>query len=156
MPEHGVRFKLAGAEHSLRVFICGIIQGSRGDISIHEQSYRERLRHLLKTRIPRAEIYCPVSLHPESPSYDDAMASRVLEESVEAAKKSQLLVAYLPEASMGSAIELWEAKRAGAKVVSITPLKDNWVVRYASDIVVADLEEFESLLASPAFERLLQ
>jgi dihydrodipicolinate synthase/N-acetylneuraminate lyase len=130
----------------MRVFICGIIQGSRPDLSIHEQSYREELRHLVERNLPEAEVYCPVSLHPESPSYDDRQAARVLEESVEAAKKSDLLIAYVPEASMGSAIELWEAKRAGVRVISVTPLKDNWVIRYASDVVLDDFAELETYL----------
>lgn len=130
----------------MRVFICGIIQGSRPDLSVHKQSYREDLRRLVEKYLPDAEVYCPVSLHPESPSYDDRLASQVLEESVEAARESDLLIAYVPEASMGSAIELWEAKRAGVKVVSITPLKDNWVIRYASDVILEKFEDIEPFL----------
>jgi hypothetical protein len=96
--------------------------------------------------LPEAEVYCPVSRHPESPSYGDCLAAQVLEESVEAAKTSDLLIAYVPEASMGSAIELWEAKRAGVRVVSVTPLKDNWVVRYASDVILKDFAQLETYL----------
>jgi DNA-binding MurR/RpiR family transcriptional regulator len=97
-----------------------------------------------------------VSLHPESLSYDDAKAFEVLGESVDAARQSDLLIAYLPEASMGSAIEMWEAKKAGARIISITPLKPNWVVRYASDIVLETIEELEELLRTQALDRLLQ
>jgi hypothetical protein len=134
----------------MRVFLCGIIQGSHPDLAVHKQSYREDLRRLVEEYLPDAEVYCPVSLHPESPSYDDDMASKVLEESVEAAKASDLLIAYVPEASMGSAIELWEAKRAGVKVVSVTPLKDNWVIRYASDVILENLRDLESFLRAYA------
>lgn len=136
----------------MRVFLCGIIQGSRPDLSVHKQSYREELKRLVEKYLPAAEVYCPVSLHPASPSYDDRLASQVLEASVEAAKASDLLIAYVPEASMGSAIELWEAKRAGVKVVSITPLKDNWVIRYASDAILKDFEELEGYLKEYAAE----
>ena len=101
----------------MRVFICGIIQGSRPDLSVHGQSYRQRLRQIVEKHLPEAEVYCPVSLHPESPSYD---------------------------------IELWEAKRAGVRVVSVTPLKDNWVIRYASDVILADFEEVEAFLKAYA------
>ena len=134
----------------MRVFLCGIIQGSRPDLSVHEQSYRDELKLLVEKYLPAAEVYCPVSLHPESPSYDDRLASQVLEESVEAARASDLLIAYVPEASMGSAIELWEARRAGVRVVSITPLKDNWVIRYASDVIVESFEEAEAFLKAYA------
>jgi hypothetical protein len=136
----------------MRVFVCGIIQGSRPDLSIHEQSYREDIRRLVEKYLPGAEVYCPVSLHPDSPAYDDEKACEVLEESVEAARKSDLLIAYLPEASMGSAIELWEAKRAGVRVISVTPLRDNWVIRYASDVILEDLDDVEKFLREYAAE----
>jgi hypothetical protein len=140
----------------MRVFLCGIIQGSRPDLSVHEQSYRDDLRRLVEKYLPEAEVYCPVSLHPESPSYDDPRAFEVLEESVEAARASDLLIAYVPEDSMGSAIELWEAKRAGVRVVTISPLKDNWVVRYASDIILSDFAEIEGFLRAYAAEKATQ
>lgn len=140
----------------MRIFICGIIQGSRPDLTVHKQSYRERLRCLVEKHLPDAEVYCPVSLHPESPSYDDRLAAQVLEESVEAAKASDLLIAYVPEASMGSAIELWEARRAGVDVVTITPLRDNWVVRYASDAILNDFDEVEAFLEQYAAGRRVQ
>jgi hypothetical protein len=140
----------------MRVFICGIIQGSLSELAVHGQSYRTVLKDLVEKHMPEAEVYCPVSLHPESLSYDDEKAFEVLEESIEAARKSDLIVAYLPEASMGSAIEMWEAKRAGAKIVTITPLKPNWVVRYASDIVVETIEEFAGLLETRTLQQWLQ
>ena len=132
----------------MRVFICGIIQGSHTGRGIHAQTYRKRLGQAINKHYPRAEVYCPVDLHPESPSYDDDKAFRVFEESLEAARKSDLLIAYVPEASMGSAIEMWEAKKAGVSVISISSLAQNWVVKYASDRLVSTMEEFERLLAS--------
>jgi len=132
----------------MRVFICGIIQGSHTGRGIHAQTYRKRLGQAINKHYPRAEIYCPVDLHPESPSYDDDRAFEVFEESLEAARKSHLLIAYVPEASMGSAIEMWEAKKAGVRVISISTLAHNWVVKYVSDRLVSTLEEFERLLAS--------
>ena len=61
--------------------------------------------------------------------------------------KMRSVVAYLPEASMGSAIEMWEAKKAGAKVIAITGLKHNWVVRYTADLMVENLEQFAQALS---------
>jgi hypothetical protein len=139
----------------MRVFICGIIQGSISEFAVHEQSYRARLRGAIETHLPGVEVYCPVSLHPESLLYDDSKAFAVLEESAEAARRSDLLVAYLPEASMGSAIEMWEAKRAGVKIVAITPLEHNWVIRYAADLSVRTIEDFEGLLADGSVARLV-
>ncbi len=139
-----------------QVFICGIIQGSHKGIDVHGQDYRDRIRALVERYMPAANVYCPVSLHPESPGYGDERAFEVFEESVEAAAASDLLIAYLPEASMGSAIEMWEARRAGVKVVSVTPLKENWVVRYASDLMLDSIEELELRLADGTVQKLLQ
>jgi hypothetical protein len=136
----------------MRVFICGIIQGSKTGRGIHAQAYRKKLIELIERRFPSAEVYCPVELHPESPSYDDEKAFRVLQESIQAAKQSDLVIAYVPEASMGSAVEMWEARKAGVRIISITPLSHNWVVRYASDRIVSGLEEMEDLLESGALD----
>jgi len=140
----------------MQVFICGIIQGSNRGLGVHEQTYRDRIRQIIQSHIPEAKIYCPVSLHPQSPTYDDEKAFQVLEESVEAAKASDLLIAYLPQASMGSAIEMWEARRAGVKIVTITKLRSNWVVRYASDIILDDLDQLEQFVRSGGLGRLRQ
>ena len=48
---------------------------------------------------------------------------------VEEAARCDLVIAYLPQASMGTALEMWEAWRAGVPVMAITPLAANWVVR---------------------------
>jgi len=140
----------------MQVFICGIIQGSNRGLDVHEQTYRDRIRQIIQSHIPEAKIYCPVSLHPQSPTYDDEKAFQVLEESVEAAKASDLLIAYLPQASMGSAIEMWEARRAGVKIVTITKLRSNWVIRYASDIILDDLDQLEQFVRSGGLNRLRQ
>jgi NAD-dependent SIR2 family protein deacetylase len=140
----------------MRIFICGIIQGSHRELAIHGQSYRARIKEMLARTCPRAEIYCPVDLHPDSLAYDDPRAFKVFHESVQEAKRSDILIAYLPSASMGSAIEMWEAKQAGVKIISITPLQHNWVVRYASDVILKDLDEFERSLESGALAGVLQ
>jgi hypothetical protein len=62
----------------MRVFICGIIQGSLSELAVHGQSYRTSLKEIVEKHLPSAEVYCPVSLHPESLSYDDAKAFEVL------------------------------------------------------------------------------
>ena len=140
----------------IRVFICGIIQGSHKGIDVHGQDYRMRIRRIVEKYMPSAEVYCPVSLHPESPGYGDKKAFEVFEESVEAARESQLLIAYLPEASMGSAIEMWEARRAGVKIISITPLRENWVVRYASDLMLESIDDLAGRFEDSTVELLLQ
>ncbi len=139
----------------MKIFICGIIQGSHLQACIHSQSYRERLRRILRSYFPQAEIYCPVSLHPNSIEYSDEEARLVFAESVKEATSSDLLIAYLPEASMGSAIEMWEAKKQGVKIVCITPMKLNWIVRITADYIFDTIEDFESFLRQSS-QRLAQ
>ncbi len=59
-------------------------------------------------------------------------------------REIDVLLAYLPEASMGTAIEMWEAYQHGAVVISISPLKHNWAVKFLSHILYADIAEFEA------------
>jgi hypothetical protein len=61
-------------------------------------------------------------------------------------REMDVLLAYLPEASMGTAIEMWEAHQHGAAVISISPLKHNWAVKFLSHTIYADMIEFESAI----------
>jgi hypothetical protein len=49
--------------------------------------------------------------------------------------ETDLLIAFVPEATMGTAIEMWEAARHGRVVVTISPLDLNWAVQFCSDLV---------------------
>lgn len=128
---------------ALRVFIAGIIQGSIEGRSIHGQDYRETIREALTRCHPDWEVYCPFAEHPESLGYDDAYASEVFFSHVGQAAEADLLIAYLPEASMGTAIEMYEAIRRGrSKVVVISPMAHNWAVRFCSHALFSDLSAF--------------
>jgi len=41
---------------------------------------------------------------------------------------------------------MWEAYSAGRAVVTISPLKHNWAVRFLTHELYADVDEFESAL----------
>jgi hypothetical protein len=127
----------------LRVFIAGIIQGSINERSIHGQDYREAIREALARWHPDWEVYCPFAEHPESLGYDDRRASEVFFRHVCQAAEADLLIAYLPEASMGTAIEMFEAVRRGrTRVVAISPMTHNWAVRFCSHALFPDLGAF--------------
>ena len=130
-----------------RIFIAGIIQGSKRGKEIHSQDYRRKLKEVLARYFKGWEIYCPVSNHPNSVEYTDEEARRTFLYHVDLVKKSDLLVAYLPEASMGTAIEMWEAYKAGVPVWSITPMRENWVVRITSERIFNSIEDLERFLA---------
>lgn len=129
------------------IFIAGIIQGSKRDSGLYDQSYRERLKTLLEKFFPNHDVYCPVSNHPNCASYSDEEALKTFLYHIDLVRHSKLLVAYLPEASMGTAIEMWEAYNHRVPVWTITPMKYNWVVRITSTKIFSSIEELEDYLA---------
>ena len=137
------------------IFVAGIIQGSRSDKSVHSQDYRGKVVPLLREAFPRAEVYCPIENHPASLDFTDERARRTFFGLMERAGRADVLVAYVPEASMGTAVEMWRAHGEGRLVVTISPLAANWVVRFCSDVVVPDLSAFEALVRSGRMARLL-
>jgi hypothetical protein len=64
-----------------------------------------------------------------------------------------VLVAYLPSASMGTAIEMWHAYRGHVPVYTISPLADNWVVQSLSDHVFPDVAAFVTFVVDGGLSR---
>lgn len=138
-----------------RFFLAGIIQGSARDDGVHDQRYRDRLRAILEEAFPGDFLYCPVENHPGSVQYADQDARRVFHHHLDLIRESDALIVYLPEASMGSAIEMWEAHHAGAAVIAITPMAANWVVRLFSDAVCETLDAFEAFVSEGKLHRMI-
>lgn len=138
----------------LRFFIAGIIQGSKPD-TIHGQDYRERIRAALSTAFPDAEVFCPFENHPNSIDYGDDQAREVFLDLVQLAGDSDVVVAYVPEASMGTGVEMWHAFHAGRLVIAVSPLDKNWVVRFLSHHVCAGLDAFDEFVSSGGLRRLM-
>lgn len=138
-----------------RIFLAGIIQGSLPD-SIHGQDYRKALRRVLEQHLPEALVYCPVDNHPDSLHYTHEQGRTVFLDHVEMAATSSVLVAFVPQASMGTAVEMWECYRRGVPIVTISPLSENWAVKFISTVLVPDLEAFEDLVRSGQFARLAE
>lgn len=133
------------------------MQGSRADIGIHDQSYRVAIGEAIKARFAEAEIIDPIEMHPEGGlNYGPEEAKRTLLELAEEAARADVLIAYLPEASMGTAVEMWQAYRAGKPILTISPLAENWVVRFLSTRVFPSLGAFESFVAEGELEKLLE
>ena len=130
----------------LRFFIAGIIQGSLPD-TCHSQDYRVKIGDLLRSAFPGSTVFDPVNEYPGSIDYDDARASAAFFDLMDRAGKCDVLVAFVPEASMGTAIELWNAHHAGAMVVCVSGLTRNWVIRSCADVVLESLAALESRIA---------
>lgn len=139
----------------MKVFIAGIMQGSRLDRYIDAQDYRGVITEAILTRYPTVDIVDPNALHPNGVEYGDGLAKATLLEMAKLAAQADLVVAYVPQASMGTAIEMWQAFRAGVALVTISPLAANWVVKHLSDVVLPDLEAFRSWVAGGGMERLI-
>ena len=126
----------------MKIFIAGIMQGSRKDQNIQEQGYRQVITDAVKIHHPNAEIYDPFSLFPDSVAYDDQRAKQVLFEMAAEAGASDIVIAYLPKASMGTALEMIRAYDNGKTIISISPMEKNWLVRAVSAKIFPSLDEF--------------
>ncbi len=132
----------------MQIFLAGIMQGSHLGAVLHNQDYRQRLLRLLADYFPAANVYDPLADHARSLDYDDERARSVFHHHNRLCREVDLVVAFVPEASMGTAIEMWEAYQHGRTVITISPLLHNWVVRFASHANYRDLDEFEEALRS--------
>lgn len=132
----------------MRIFLAGIMQGARLDSGIHSQDYRRRIAEVLRSHLPDVEITDPWMLHPNSVEYNDDQARQTFKSMTALAGQSDVLIAYLPDASMGTAIEMWTAHHARAYVVAVTPLVHNWVVRTTADEVLPNLDSLLEYIES--------
>lgn len=132
----------------MRVFIGGVMQASIPGKGIVDQSYREAISSAIRARWPEIEVVDPFSIHPNSVDYDDGAARETLFAMVDLAAHSDLVIAYVPVASMGTAMEMFAAYQHGVPVITISPLATNWVVIALSRCVYRDLDSFLAALAS--------
>lgn len=131
----------------MNIFLAGIIQGSLPD-SIEKQDYRGPILEALGKAFPDADIYDPIAEFPDSLEFTDERSEEVFFHLMKTAGESDLIVAYVPSASMGTAIEIWNAYNAGKPVVVISPLSLNWVIRFCADQICEDIDDFVKFAGS--------
>jgi hypothetical protein len=132
----------------MRVFIAGVMQASSLSKGIVDQRYRSEIRSTLLTRWPELDVVDPFELHPDSVAYQDAEARATLFRMLELACASDLLIAYAPVASMGTALEMYAAYLQNVPVLTISPMTENWVVRALSRRVFPDMVSFLKFVAT--------
>jgi hypothetical protein len=137
----------------MRIFLAGIMQGSHTEAVLHEQDYRDRIKVLIARHLPEAQVYDPLSDHAKSLEYGEQKGRDVFFHHNLMCREVDVLLAFVPSASMGTAIEMWEAFQHGAAVVTISPLSLNWAVKFLSHVLYADLEEFSSALQDGSLRR---
>lgn len=132
----------------MRIFLAGIMQGSHLGTVLHNQDYRGRLKDLLRLHLPDADIYDPLADHGNSLEYDEEQGRSVFFHHARMCSDVDVVIAYVSEASMGTAIEMWQAYESGRAVLTISPLKHNWAVRFLSHEIYRDIDEFTQALES--------
>ena len=131
----------------MRVFIAGVMQGNRRGAGMVSQAYRDAITDLLQAHLVDVEIWDPNRIHPDGVEYDQETARQTFVEMSELAAEADCLIAYVPEASMGTAVEMWQAYRAGVPVYTISPLTENWVVFSLSRAVFPDVDAFAEFVS---------
>lgn len=131
----------------VRLFVSGIIQGSKREMAVHTQDYRAEIAAVVRRQHPQVEIVDPVQLHPASVQYDRPQAVQTFLELLDQAAEADLLVAYLPEASLGTALEIWRAYEAGKPVFVISPMANNWMLWATAKHIFADIAAFAEFVS---------
>lgn len=132
----------------MRVFLAGVMQASLPGKGIVDQGYRNAIGDALLAKWPDLDVVDPLVLHPNSVEYDDETARETLFALITLATTCDLVIAYVPQASMGTALEMNAAYQAGIPVTAISPMRENWVIRAVSDRVFHDLQSFMAFLAT--------
>jgi len=132
----------------VKIFLAGIIQGSITEDHIHQQDYRADLKRVLAECLPDAEVYDPIDEHRNSLEYSFDKGRDVFLFHINKAAEADLLIAFIPQASMGTAIEMWEACNRGKLVIAISPMTGNWAVKFLSHRIFPTIEEFERFAQS--------
>jgi hypothetical protein len=103
----------------------------------------------LREHFPDCRVYDPLAHHANSVDYDDTLGRETfLKHNAMCGSEVDVLIAFVPEASMGTAIEMWEAHKNQAVVITISPMRVNWAVRFLSDVIYPDLPAFFVALES--------
>ena len=140
----------------MHVFIAGVMQGARLDDQVDDQNYRVRITEALQTHLPDVHISDPWALNPGSVDYDDARARRTFLDMTRLAGKADLLIAYLPTVSMGTAMEMWQAYQADTYIVAVTPHVHHWAIRFTADEILPDLGSLFAKIEDGTISRVLQ
>jgi hypothetical protein len=126
----------------MKIYISGVMQGSIKGHGIQGQGYRQIITDAIRVQHPDAEIFDPFTAFPDSVSFDQKRATEVLFFMSDEAASSDIVIAYLPEASMGTALEMVRAYDNEKVVLTITSLQKNWFIWAISEKIFLSLDEF--------------
>jgi hypothetical protein len=130
----------------MKIFFAGIIQGSHLGMDIHAQNYRETIKEIVRAQYPESELFDPFEGHEGSIHYNDEEARKTFFKHLGEVYTSDLMIAYLPQASLGTSIEIWEAYNHGVPVISISPMTTNWIIRFLPKRNFETIERFKQFI----------
>lgn len=136
-----------------KVLISGPIQGME-----REQSYRDRLRRLLKEHgydvvdpwQRERVVYSPTGRE----WWKNVPSTGFIKRDLEDIDRCDALVAYLPRLSAGTCMELFYAKSLGKRTIVICELENPspWIVHH-SDILLKNIEKLKDYLKQRGRQR---
>ncbi|MFQ5399422.1 MAG: hypothetical protein ACE5E7_07465 [Anaerolineae bacterium] len=138
----------------MHIFIAGVMQGGRHDDQLDSQTYRVRITEALRAHIPGVTITDPWAMHPNSVNYDEETARHTFLSLTKQAGNADLLIAFLPIPSMGTAMEMWEAYQAGVYIIAVTPFVHHWAVRFTANEILPDLEHLLAYIKNGRLQEL--
>lgn len=141
----------AGGSEPLRVFIAGVMQANRRDNEIESQDYRLQIRDALQRLVPGVQLIDPWEENPNSLAYSDEQARHTFLSTTNKASEADLLIAYLPLPSMGTAMEMWQAYQANTYIIAVTPFVHHWAIRFTANEILPDLDSLFGLLENGRF-----
>lgn len=139
----------------MHVFIAGVMQAERLDDQIVSQDYRARITQALRLAFPDITITDPFALNPNSVNYDNERARHTFLTMTKKAAEADLLIAYLPQVSMGTAMEMWEAYQAGTYIIAVTPHIHHWAIRFTTNEILPDLASLEEMIGNGRLQQIL-
>ncbi len=143
----------AGGSKPLRVFIAGVMQADRRDILMECQDYRLQLSEALRHHIPNVQLIDPWAENPNSLNYTEEQARHTFLTMTIKASEADLLIAYLPLPSMGTAMEMWQAYQGNTYIIAVTPFVHHWAVRFTARQILPDLDSLYELLENGRFQQ---
>jgi len=138
----------------MKIFLAGVMQGNKKELGIYSQNYRKQLTEIVTRVIPDAEIVDPDITDPDRLSYTMEQSADMFFRYCDTAGKVDLLISYVPEASMGSAIEMWKAYTSKIPVITISEMDHNWVVKLLSSKIYPDIDSFKKNFTKVLLEEL--
>jgi len=149
-----MKIKQKKQQKSFSIFIAGVMQGTKKGHGIRSQDYRKILTQGLQKIHANVQIVDPDVDHPNRLSYSFDEAKSMFMHYTEVAGKVDILIAYIPEASMGSAVEMWSAYAQGVPILTVSPMEKNWVVKLLSRKVFKSIEELLAYASTEEFRSL--